>query len=122
VNHLNRNIRKLVDEETNGKTSVFAKMIGVSGTTIYDIYHGNTKAGGSVILKIAKTFPSVDLNWLIKGMSLEKSINKAEDIPLKYRKRTDLYDFNILIKTVEELREKVEQLEKILSEMEEGRS
>lgn len=115
MNILNENIKKLVDEKAEGKTSVFAKAIGVAPTTISDIYNNKTNAGAHVILKIGSTFKDVDMNWLIKGIESDFSQQMVEEPVVKYMTKQDLYNIHALVQKVHELDAIVRKLEKLLT-------
>ena len=88
VSDLNMKVKHLVDVKSDGKPSVFATVIGVSTTTMIDIYRGKTNVGGKVVLAIAKAFPDVDLNWLLKD-NIEKSTEGQEPQALYLKSPND---------------------------------
>ena len=54
--------------EKKGLTATkFAAMIGVNASTISHILAGRNKPGFDIINNIAKTFPDLNLTWLITG-------------------------------------------------------
>ena len=54
--------------EQKGLTATkFAALIGVNASTISHILAGRNKPGFDIINNIAKTFPDIDLGWLITG-------------------------------------------------------
>ena len=54
--------------EDKGLTATkFAAMIGVNASTISHILAGRNKPGFDIINNIAKTFPDLNLTWLITG-------------------------------------------------------
>lgn len=80
--------------EQKGLTATkFAALIGVNASTISHILAGRNKPGFDIINNIAKTFPDIDLGWLITGngsmytSSLPKEKNIIPEEPT-------LFDFN----------------------------
>lgn len=54
--------------EQKGLTATkFAALIGVNASTISHILAGRNKPGFDIINNIAKTFPDINLGWLITG-------------------------------------------------------
>ena len=83
----------------------FAKAIGVSQSFVSIMQSGQTKISRSVIDKIGKAFPLVNIHWLITGdgeMFLDElpkqSNDVLNDIELKYQKSTN----NVLISSVKD--------------------
>ena len=62
--------------EKKGLTATkFAAMIGVNASTISHILAGRNKPGFDIINNIAKTFPDLNLTWLITGNgSMDNSV------------------------------------------------
>ena len=67
--------------EQRGLTATkFAALIGVNASTISHILAGRNKPGFDIINNIAKTFPDIDLGWLITGNgSMYTSSSKKEN-------------------------------------------
>lgn len=71
--------------EQKGLTATkFAALIGVNASTISHILAGRNKPGFDIIYNIAKTFPDIDLGWLITGngsMSISSSFKESRILP-----------------------------------------
>ena len=70
--------------EKKGLTATkFAAMIGVNASTISHILAGRNKPGFDIINNIAKTFPDLNLTWLITGNgSMDNSPVQKEKNPV----------------------------------------
>ena len=70
--------------EKKGLTATkFAAMIGVNASTISHILAGRNKPGFDIINNIAKTFPDLNLTWLITGNgSMDNSPIQEEKNPV----------------------------------------
>mgnify|MGYP005874271063 FL=1 len=70
--------------EKKGLTATkFAAMIGVNASTISHILAGRNKPGFDIINNIAKTFPDLNLTWLITGNgSMDNSPVQEEKNPV----------------------------------------
>ena len=70
--------------EKKGLTATkFAAMIGVNASTISHILAGRNKPGFDIINNIAKTFPDLNLTWLITGNgSMDNSPVQIEKNPV----------------------------------------
>lgn len=102
-----------MDTKFDGKTSHFARKIGVSATTVADIYDGKTNAGGKVVMAISEAFPDIDLNWLLRN-NQDFSTEKAEEPAVRYESKEDLYNYKLLIEKVKELDALVQKITKKL--------
>ncbi|NEM96200.1 S24 family peptidase [Pontibacter burrus] len=99
---VNQRLEDLVKTFSDGVVSKFAKQIGVSHTSIASMMPGSreSKPGFEIIAKITETFPSVNIEWLIKGKDpmLKTPGNKLQDYTKPTDRRVDeqaipLYDF-----------------------------
>ena len=69
--------------EKRGLTATkFAAMIGVNASTISHILAGRNKPGFDIINNIAKTFPDLNLTWLITGNG------SMDNSPIQEEKKT----------------------------------
>lgn len=69
--------------EKKGLTATkFAAMIGVNASTISHILAGRNKPGFDIINNIAKTFPDLNLTWLITGNG------SMDNSPIQEEKKT----------------------------------
>ena len=64
---VNERIKILVDTLTKGNIRTFAKTIGVTPTTITNIFNRGGAPSFKVISGILEAYPKVDANWLITG-------------------------------------------------------
>ena len=71
---LSKRILKLL-EEKNLNASHFANSIDVKRSNLSHIISGRNKPSTDFFLKIKKTYPEIDLNWLITGKKLKKDVN-----------------------------------------------
>ncbi len=54
--------------EKKGKTQAeFAEAIGVSQSVVSEMESGRTKPSGAIILGVARGFPDIDRDWLLRG-------------------------------------------------------
>jgi len=74
--------------ESNGLTaSAFADQIGVQRSSVSHILSGRNKPSLDFILKMLDTYPEIEAEWLIKGISKEKTEEKLK-LPFKEEVKT----------------------------------
>lgn len=71
---LQKRLNKLL-EEKNLNASSFARSIDVKKSNLSHIISGRNKPSTDFFLKIKKTYPEIDLNWLITGKKIKKDVN-----------------------------------------------
>lgn len=64
---INQRIAFLV-EELEKSSNAFAKKIGTSSTTIYNIISGKNSPGFEIIESILEKYPNINPIWLVKGL------------------------------------------------------
>lgn len=66
---VNQRIEELVNKYSEGNVSQFAKMIGVSHTSIASMLPGGreSKPGYEILAKITDAIPAISSDWLLKG-------------------------------------------------------
>ena len=71
---LPKRILKLL-EDKNLSASRFANSIDVKRSNLSHIISGRNKPSTDFFIKIKKTYPEIDLNWLITGKKIKKDAN-----------------------------------------------
>ena len=71
---LPKRISKLL-EDKNLSASRFANSIDVKRSNLSHIISGRNKPSTDFFIKIKKTYPEIDLNWLITGKKTKKDVN-----------------------------------------------
>ena len=71
---LPKRILKLL-EDKNLSASRFANSIDVKRSNLSHIISGRNKPSTDFFIKIKKTYPEIDLNWLITGKKNKKDVN-----------------------------------------------
>lgn len=100
------------------KPSSFAHSLNVTPSTITAITKGVNQVGAKVLGRIAEVYPEINLDWLISGRgSMLRSKNEMNEPAFHYYKKTDqLYNYNEMVKKVNELDESVQELKKFLNQ------
>ena len=80
---------------------------GLSTGKINSVFNDNQDSGGKVILAFIKAYKELNPMWLITGEG-DMTINNESEKYIKMN--TDLYNYNILVKRVEEITEEIKQL------------
>lgn len=80
----------------------FAKSIGVAATQVYNICDGRNAPSHGMYEAIAKTYPNVNLRWLITGQGMPLFAMKDGD-----QTETSAKDLMTRLKLVEEQLEKI---------------
>ncbi|WP_339712823.1 helix-turn-helix transcriptional regulator [uncultured Kriegella sp.] len=65
----------------NLSASSFADKVGVQRSSISHLLSGRNKPSLEFVLKVIKTFPEVNLYWLLNGKGAFPSDNKEEPLP-----------------------------------------
>ena len=71
---LSKRILKLL-EDKDLNASRFANSIDVKRSNLSHIISGRNKPSTDFFIKIKKTYPEIDLNWLITGKKIKKDAN-----------------------------------------------
>tara|TARA_B100000029_G_scaffold236745_1_gene233806 strand:+ start:429 stop:731 length:303 start_codon:yes stop_codon:yes gene_type:complete len=71
---LQKRLQKILEEKGMNASS-FANSIDVKKSNLSHIISGRNKPSTDFFLKIKKTYPEIDLNWLITGKRIKKDIN-----------------------------------------------
>jgi len=72
-------LQKLL-EDKNLNASAFARSIDVKKSNLSHIISGRNKPSTDFFVKINKTYPEIDLNWLITGKKIKKDVNFIKSI------------------------------------------
>jgi transcriptional regulator with XRE-family HTH domain len=72
---------KLYLIERNLSQEELSSLSGVSKQTISNIIKGKNAPSGEVIIKIAKEYPDLNLNWLMTGKGAMKNSEDPEELP-----------------------------------------
>ena len=76
---LQKRLQKLL-EDKNLNASAFARSIDVKKSNLSHIISGRNKPSTDFFVKINKTYPEIDLNWLITGKKIKKDVNFIKSI------------------------------------------
>jgi transcriptional regulator with XRE-family HTH domain len=79
-NFTNRLLKIL--ENKNLSASQFAEKIGVQRSSVSHILSGRNKPSLDFIIKIITVFSDISLDWLIKGVKSNKTINIQKEISI----------------------------------------
>ena len=71
---LQKRLQKIL-EDKNLNASAFARSIDVKKSNLSHIISGRNKPSTDFFIKINKTYPEIDLNWLITGKKTKKDVN-----------------------------------------------
>ena len=69
-------------ESKNLSASQFAEKIGVQRSSVSHILSGRNKPSLDFIIKIITVFSDISLDWLIKGVKSDKTINIQKEISI----------------------------------------
>ena len=71
---LQKRLQKIL-EDKNLNASAFARSIDVKKSNLSHIISGRNNPSTDFFIKINKTYPEIDLNWLITGKKSKKDAN-----------------------------------------------
>ena len=71
---LQERLQKIL-EDKNLNASAFARSIDVKKSNLSHIISGRNNPSTDFFIKINKTYPEIDLNWLITGKKIKKDAN-----------------------------------------------
>ena len=71
---LQKRLQKIL-EDKNLNASAFARSIDVKKSNLSHIISGRNNPSTDFFIKINKTYPEIDLNWLITGKITQKDVN-----------------------------------------------
>ena len=71
---LQKRLQKIL-EDKNLNASSFARSIDVKKSNLSHIISGRNNPSTDFFIKINKTYPEIDLNWLITGKKTIKDVN-----------------------------------------------
>ena len=71
---LQKRLQKILDDK-NLNASAFARSIDVKKSNLSHIISGRNNPSTDFFIKINKTYPEIDLNWLITGKKTKKDVN-----------------------------------------------
>lgn len=106
-NSINQRIKYIVDQNSLNPNS-FAKLIGVTASTLSSMFKKNTNPGYDTIIKILKAFPYVDERWLLTGVG---EMNRTDN-------NCDVSELEKLKQEIEMLKEKSQLQAKIIEGLE----
>ncbi len=93
----------------------FANKLGISNAVLSHIASGRNKASLDLIMSILENFPTININWLLKGegeMQIDPSFNKILLMKSEIEKTIDIAIENQLkfINELKLIKEKIEKL------------
>lgn len=83
---------KQIIEQKGLTAERFASLIGVNASTISHILNGRNKPGFDIIYNITKTFPDINIGWLITGEGSMNAVNSNSSIPRTSPEEPTLFD------------------------------
>ena len=92
----------------------FASIIGVSPSLISQYIKGQTQKSGVIIEGIATNFPSINMNWVLRGEGamIKNTESSVAEPDVRYSRQKEQNLIDALVQKVKELDAIVQELQK----------